>query len=308
MRGATTLALPHDWARQDALYFTATGPDGREIYTWSWMIASADKVAQRLLAARPAPSAVATATSATTATSAAATAVTFAELADSFQLQTAAVSAVIDKKTGYLRELKKGATLVPLSNGPRLVDGSATLKSIVARRDGNDVVVQADYTGNLRKVVWRLGATGTLSVNYAYHMEGKQVDALGVTFDYPDAQVEGVRWLGKGPYRVWKNRTQGVEIVEAVFQEHAPLAVWRWSDETAPFMAAAGMRSYCCQYRESDLDFVTRLLTEEGLAWRVEDTDDGHRVVLFANSSEASATPEDASNAAGGGIRFHGAR
>jgi type VI secretion system VgrG family protein len=107
--------------------------------------------------------------------------------------------------------------------------------------------------------------------------------------------------------RVWQDKTV-IEIIEAVFQEHAPLAVWRWSDETAPFMAAAGARSYCCQYRESDFDFITRLLTEEGLAWRFEETDDGHTMVLFANSVETSATPEDASSAAGGGIRFHGAR
>ena len=107
--------------------------------------------------------------------------------------------------------------------------------------------------------------------------------------------------------RVWQDKTV-IEIVEAVFQEHAPLALWRWSDETMPLMAAAGTRSYCCQYRESDFDFITRLLTEEGLAWRFEETDDGHTMVLFASSVEESATPEDASSAAGGGIRFHGAR
>jgi type VI secretion system secreted protein VgrG len=107
--------------------------------------------------------------------------------------------------------------------------------------------------------------------------------------------------------RVWQDKTV-IEIVESVFQEHAPLAVWRWSDETGPFMADAGSRSYCCQYRESDFDFITRLLTEEGLAWRFEETDDGHTMVLFANSVEQSATPEDAGSAAGGGIRFHGAR
>ena len=107
--------------------------------------------------------------------------------------------------------------------------------------------------------------------------------------------------------RVWQDNTV-VEIVESVFKEHAPLALWRWSEETIPFMAAAGTRSYCCQYRESDLDFVTRLLTEEGLAWRFEEADDGHIMVQFANSTEQSATPEDASSAAGSGIRFHGAR
>jgi uncharacterized protein involved in type VI secretion and phage assembly len=107
--------------------------------------------------------------------------------------------------------------------------------------------------------------------------------------------------------RVWQDRTV-IEIVESVFQSYAPAALWRWSDDTRPFMDGAAARSYCCQYRESDLDFVSRLLTEEGLAWRFEEQAGGHCLVLFADSSADSAVPEDASSAAGGGIRFHGAR
>ena len=49
-------------------------------------------------------------------------------------------------------------------------------------------------------------------------------------------------------------------------------------------MADAVPRSYCCQYRESDLAFIERLLAEEGLAWRFEETDEGQRMVLPDNS------------------------
>ncbi|EZP37314.1 type VI secretion system Vgr family protein [Janthinobacterium lividum] len=107
--------------------------------------------------------------------------------------------------------------------------------------------------------------------------------------------------------RVWQDKSV-IEIVESVFQSYVPAARWRWSDDTRPFMDGAAVRSYCCQYRESDLDFVGRLLTEEGLAWRFEEQEGGHCLVLFADSSADSAVPEDASSAAGGGIRFHGAR
>ncbi len=103
--------------------------------------------------------------------------------------------------------------------------------------------------------------------------------------------------------RVWQDRSV-TAIVDAVLQAYAPRALWRWSDEVASFMQEAGERSYCCQYRESDFDFVRRLLTEEGIAWRFE----GHTLVLFADSSQPCATPEDASSAQGGGLRFHGAR
>jgi uncharacterized protein involved in type VI secretion and phage assembly/uncharacterized protein (DUF2345 family) len=105
--------------------------------------------------------------------------------------------------------------------------------------------------------------------------------------------------------RVWQDKSV-IEIVDAVFASYLPLARWRWSDDTSPFMAQTTPRSYCCQYRESDFDFVRRLLAGEGLCWRIEQRDDGAEVVLFADSSQACAVPEDPSSASGGGIRFHG--
>ncbi|QKY11843.1 type VI secretion system tip protein VgrG [Janthinobacterium lividum] len=103
--------------------------------------------------------------------------------------------------------------------------------------------------------------------------------------------------------RVWQDRSV-TAIVDEVLQAYAPYALWRWSDEVASFMQDVGERSYCCQYRESDFDFVRRLLTEEGLAWRFDD----QTMVVFADSSQPCATPEDASSAQAGGLRFHGAR
>ena len=103
--------------------------------------------------------------------------------------------------------------------------------------------------------------------------------------------------------RVWQDRSV-TAIVDEVLQAYAPRALWRWSDEVTSFMQEAGERSYCCQYRESDFDFVRRLLTEEGLAWRFDD----QTLVVFADSSQACATPEDASSTQSGGLRFHGAR
>lgn len=105
--------------------------------------------------------------------------------------------------------------------------------------------------------------------------------------------------------RVWQDKSV-IDIVDAVFSDYRPAARWRWSDETGSFMAEALPRSYCCQYRKSDLDFVMRLLAEEGLSWRVEETEDRHGLVLFADSSQPSAVPKDASSAADGGIRYHG--
>ncbi|MGW8393939.1 type VI secretion system Vgr family protein [Pseudoduganella sp. HUAS MS19] len=107
--------------------------------------------------------------------------------------------------------------------------------------------------------------------------------------------------------RVWQDK--GVaDIVDDVFSGFAPYAKWQWSDDARTLLDAIPVRSYCCQYRESDYDFVRRLLTEEGITWRLEDGEEEQTLVLFADSSQQSATPEDASSAAGNGLRYHAAR
>lgn len=104
--------------------------------------------------------------------------------------------------------------------------------------------------------------------------------------------------------RVFQNRAV-IDIVEAVLAGYAPLARWRIGDEVGPFLKRVRPRSYCVQYRESDFAFVSRLLAEEGLGWRLHEAVDApasHAMMIFANSGDG---PRDASDEAGGGIRFH---
>ncbi len=58
---------------------------------------------------------------------------------------------------------------------------------------------------------WRIKPDGWLKLEYRYTLTGPQ-KWLGITFDYPEANVTGMRWLGQGPYRVWKNRLEGQEL------------------------------------------------------------------------------------------------
>jgi len=225
---------------------------------------------------------------------------------------------LVDQVVGALAEFSSATRLYALSFGD---EGPALMVEAFAADEGLQAIGARDIialsTDAHIELAPLLGKPATLEASLADGTRARfsglvsEAAMLGSFGGLARYRLRLTPWLWRlgqvRNSRVWQDKTV-IEIVEAVFQEHAPLAVWRWSDETAPFMAAAGARSYCCQYRESDFDFITRLLTEEGLAWRFEETEDGHTMVLFANSSETSATPEDASSAAGGGIRFHGAR
>src|SRR5690606_39187478 len=65
---------------------------------------------------------------------------------------------------------------------------------------------------------------------------------------------------------VFQDKT-ALDIVEDVFRDH-PAAHWR-IDVTERLR----VRSLCVQYRESDLEFVQRLLAEEGLSYHFEHLD-----------------------------------
>ena len=102
--------------------------------------------------------------------------------------------------------------------------------------------------------------------------------------------------------RVWQD-TAVLDIVGGVFTRYAPQAVWAVSDEVASFLAQAhqgSVRSYCEQYRETDLAFVQRLLASAGLSWRMEEHAESpakHCMVTFADSSPSDSFPEDYSSA-----------
>jgi Rhs element Vgr protein len=213
-----------------------------------------------------------------------------------------------------LYELTIGDGSTDLGSGGLLVEAFAAddgVQEIGAR----DVIVLS--TSAYVELEALLCQQAALEVSLAYGTrtrfagEISEVDMLGSDGGLTRYRVRISPWMWRLGHvrnsRVWQDKTV-IEIVDSVFESYLPLAKWRWSSEAGPFMDGAMPRSYCCQYRESDLDFVRRILTEEGVAWRFEQTDDGPGAVLFADSSALSAVPEDASSAADDGIRFHGVR
>ena len=113
--------------------------------------------------------------------------------------------------------------------------------------------------------------------------------------------------------RVWQEQNV-TDIVEAVLADYTAYGGWRWSPCVGQLLQDAtegGVRSYCVQYRESDLAFVSRLLAEEGIGYRFEEAADGAvgpTVVFFADSTADASCPENVASSrelGGEGIRFH---
>ncbi|AMC34082.1 type VI secretion system Vgr family protein [Janthinobacterium sp. B9-8] len=84
------------------------------------------------------------------------------------------------------------------------------------------------------------------------------------------------------------------DIVKQVLAEHQAKNPVFAAVQTLDFKLSGthGPRSYCLQYRESDFDFLTRLLAEEGLAWRFEHLAGDNPQVQLVIFDDAFALPE----------------
>jgi hypothetical protein len=174
------------------LALRAEAPGGRELWTWVWPLRSANRFEQVLH--EPA-------TDHASAT----------ETAAAIQVKSGDLTVVFDKQTGLLVSVQRGARVFSLTNGPCFTGGTNSLEKISFTDDGPDVVVSEKFSGPLKSVSWRLNGNGWLDCDYTYTASGTN-DFLGVTFDYPENFVRHKRWLGDGPYRVWKNRLRGVSL------------------------------------------------------------------------------------------------
>jgi hypothetical protein len=52
---------------------------------------------------------------------------------------------------------------------------------------------------------------GWLELDVDFRMNGI-FDNNGINFSYPEEKITGLKWMGRGPYRVWKNRLRGQQF------------------------------------------------------------------------------------------------
>jgi hypothetical protein len=189
-KGLLNLHLPAIWAKSDALYLTAYGPHNEELFTWSWAIKPPVGAA---LAAANTP----------------ALPVTGTETGNELVVKCDGISYYFDKGTGYIEKVVKPATVISLSGGPVLAGINTTLKEFTYKATGKQYVVEADYQGDATlHIKWTFTSGQSVKLEYTYVQSG-DADFMGITFNYPEGKVTGMKWLGRGPYRVWKDRLPG---------------------------------------------------------------------------------------------------
>ena len=190
-KGMLTLALPASWSKNDALYVTAFGPDHKEIYTWSWPIPSTED-RQSIFPVFSSRSTIQA-----------------KDTENSLAVKCDRITYYFNKATGYIDKVVKPGCTISLSGGPVLAGVKTELKQFVYRRQDRQYIIEADFRGiDSLHVKWTFTPGRPVKLEYTYS-QSREVDFSGITFNYPEEKLEGISWLGRGPYRVWKNRLKG---------------------------------------------------------------------------------------------------
>jgi hypothetical protein len=197
-KGFLPLNLPQNWASYDALYLTAIDPHGVELFTWSWPIVLPDQVKKPTVGWSG-------------------TKITIDDSATSLIVHSSGIVYFFDKVTGQLERVMNGGRAVSLS-GPVEAGFKHQLVKLNGYADGDSYIVEPVYEGDTYfKVKWTFAPGKAVELQYQYTLEKRWsqqtgVDFAGITFHYPEDKITGMKWLGRGPYRAWKNRLKGQQL------------------------------------------------------------------------------------------------
>lgn len=188
MTGKVHFDLPENFFAGDLLEIDAFAEDGSIICTWSWPIHYAKGYLEKHVTAYHAD-----------------------------------VSVSFNEETGEIGPILCAGRTIPLT-GFRPVGMQWKFQRAYRRTENGEEIFVAKYTGAVDSVVWRLTRDGRLGMEAVILNRERGGDGfddafmdpdvkyLGFTFDFPEEAVQGMKWMGRGPYRVWKNRIRGHEV------------------------------------------------------------------------------------------------
>ncbi|TSD67055.1 glycoside hydrolase family 2 [Inquilinus sp. KBS0705] len=192
-KGYLTLNLPLKISGSDALYVTAYDASKNEIFTWSWALSQPSAIAQKVSKSDK-------------------DLAVLHENDKNLLVKQGKITYYFDTTTGYLQKVVTAKGELALSGGPALAGVKQSLKTLKHSIVGEDVIIEAVYEGNSSFTAqWVFSPGKLVKLSYQYSQKG-EFDFSGITFNFPEDQITGMTWEGRGPYRVWKNRLKGTQF------------------------------------------------------------------------------------------------
>ncbi len=176
----------------DIFRLKAIDQNGYEIYTWSWPVIQPEEKANEFLKVNSTESEI--------------------KVNVSEMLITAVagdLEVVFNKADGRISEIKNSKGNISFSGGVPVGADSKVEGAKWGKIENGDFKMEVKYSGYPEKIVWTLTKNGLLGLEAGALKRAKDIDFIGLSFSYSEEKCTGVKWMGRGPYRVWKNRIKG---------------------------------------------------------------------------------------------------
>lgn len=192
------IPLPDDFYDAEILVLEAIDPFDREIYTWRWPIKRPEIYIPELISELDYTESEITTNSAD----------------NELQVKVGAMSYSFDLNNGKLLGVTNGKGALSFNGGPTPVGyewGENNIGEVKweKKQDGSISITGSyeNYPESFEWIVRRDGLLEFRAEQLKHSQEGVQY--LGISFNYPESKMNGFRWMGNGPYRVYKNRLKG---------------------------------------------------------------------------------------------------
>ncbi|WP_366184042.1 glycoside hydrolase family 2 TIM barrel-domain containing protein [Flavobacterium ovatum] len=206
-KGTFSVEKPQNWKSADALYLTATDPHGKELFTWSYPVKTPEKLnSERSIAEIKG--------------------IVSSEIKNEQILVTANNKTFkFSKTTGLLQEVIANGKLIPLNEGPIILGHKGKIDTVFVKKSDTKTEVIALFKKNKKYykwdentettqdyIKWTIHPNGLVDLKVEMRSQKKVTGYMGISFSFPEQEVNGMKWLGDGPYRVWRNRMKGTKF------------------------------------------------------------------------------------------------
>lgn len=195
-KGKLKVNLPANWHSFDVMYIKTVDQYGRELFTWSFPITLPKEQAAKMVQFSGTD------------------AVNFSNTDSLYIVNAKDLKFAFSKKTGILRSVENSAGIIPFNNGPIIQQGFTNFANVTCQKVGDSVIIESkfDKKASFNTLKWVIYPSGWLKLHVSYFPGDYFTDYIGVNFSFPENQIKAVEYMGKGPYRVWKNRMKGTSF------------------------------------------------------------------------------------------------
>ncbi len=217
-KGSINLNLPKEVSNADVLILTAYNRYQEELYTWRWKLKTNEKIVKSVVKKSEKTPKVQK------------TKKIIAVNTDNFTFN-------FSREKGVLLSVKNGEHTIPFNGGPFFTSSDdnvlETPQKIALTIDDNmnQKTIEVKNHSNFDNLKWTISGNGWLKLEYEYSTQDS-LDYYGVSFNYPENRMYGMKWLGKGPYRVWGNRLKGqtIDVWQNTYKNFVPGTNWDYPE------------------------------------------------------------------------------